>query len=210
MIPSNVGDEGIGEGNGPLHFYDHGYGAFHLKDTLNYGETGSITTENGEHHHKHHLAHAFKGLADHLLHHHALTKHTHNPFKYMTEGNKQSKHIVLNARGTKYEIPLNTLDRVPNSRLSRLKQLIENEGKPIEDLSNDAATGTELISLDQICDGYNTELTEFYFNKSPRVIDLILEFYQNPMDSKKAHIHSENFCAHNLAVELGIENFKKK
>lgn len=93
-----------------------------------------------------------------------------------------NKTIIINARGIKYEILSRTLDKFPNTRLGKLKKHINNNN---------------LHDIGLLCDRYNTELTEFYFNRDPYVLNMILNYYQ----THKLHInHSE--CVLFLQAEL--------
>jgi hypothetical protein len=92
------------------------------------------------------------------------------------------KKIIINAKGVKFEVPLEALGYVPNSRLACIKDYIEN--RPQSD-------GT-FLKIRDICDGHNDDLNEFYFNKDPDMVQLILRFYEN---RNKAHISSKKRCS---------------
>ena len=64
--------------------------------------------------------------------------------------------IILNARGIKYEVLLNVLEKLPKSRLGKLK--IEIEKNKIEKIEND-------IALMKLCDDFDLNKNEYYFNK---------------------------------------------
>ncbi len=81
--------------------------------------------------------------------------------------------IILNARGIKYEVPIESFKRLPRSRLGRIRKYLLNE------------------SFDEIkllCDRFNPDLKEIFFNRDPYVLNMVLNFYQNG----KLHMnHSE-------------------
>ena len=95
-----------------------------------------------------------------------------------------SDKIFLNVRGIKYKISMKRLINLPRSRLARLANLIqsnENNGK----------------ELAKLCDDYDLDQMEFYFDKDPFVLNRILNLYQNG----KLHVnHSE--CVYFIRDEL--------
>jgi hypothetical protein len=97
------------------------------------------------------------------------------------------RRIFLNARGNKFEVLLRTLDNVPNGRLNTIKHVIDaNEHLITKNL--------DLDKLDDVCDDYTDDLSEFYFNKNPVVFENILKFYQQPVLEKKTHINLQDVC----------------
>ena len=86
----------------------------------------------------------------------------HESFKKMTK-TIDNKTIIINARGIKYEILLHSLDKYPNTRLGKLRKLIINQNS---------------IEIGLLCDKHNYELTEFYFNRDPFVLNMILNYFQ--------------------------------
>lgn len=73
-----------------------------------------------------------------------------------------SKRLVLNALGTKFEIRTKTLEAFPpDSRLGKLKDF-RHMSEP---------------ELGQICDEYDLENMEFYFERDPEILRMILNFY---------------------------------
>ena len=67
------------------------------------------------------------------------------------ENKIDNRTIIINARGIKYEILLHSLDKYPNTRLGKLKKLIIKQNS---------------IDIGLLCDKFNHELTECYFNES--------------------------------------------
>jgi potassium voltage-gated channel subfamily F protein 1 len=98
------------------------------------------------------------------------------------------KRIVLNARGIKYEVPLGILIRMPHSRLGQLNLLLSNN-----DLINNNYIGaikSDLSrSLLELCDDFDLGKGEFYFNRDPNVLNLVLNYYT----TGKLHI-DQNSC----------------
>jgi len=99
------------------------------------------------------------------------------PKKKNEENNLSSKSekVILNLRGTKFEIPLSCLDNWPETRLGRLKSCI-------------ATKTTE--HLKELCDDFDLLENEFYLNKDPYAFNIILEYYNN----EKIHF-DESKCA---------------
>jgi hypothetical protein len=94
------------------------------------------------------------------------------------------ERIVWNAKGVKFEVLLEALAYVPNSRLSDLKELLH------KNLEHEESKQI----LDQICDAYSDDMTEFYFNKDPNIVTLILKFYEQDMEDQKTHVNLQNVC----------------
>ena len=94
----------------------------------------------------------------------------------------QLKIVILNLRGTKFEIPLSALDNRPETRLGKLKDcLITNT---IEDLK-------------ELCDDFDMSGFEFYFNKDPYPFYMILEYY----NGEKIHF-DDKICPNHFKNQL--------
>jgi hypothetical protein len=90
--------------------------------------------------------------------------------------------IVLNIRGLKYEVILDRLEKCCKSRLYKLRNAIIFNNK---------------IEIRKLCDRFNDDLTEFYFNRDPFILNQILNFYE----TDTLHLnHSE--CATFIQDEL--------
>jgi hypothetical protein len=94
------------------------------------------------------------------------------------------KRIILNIRGIKYDVPLNNLNRFPNSRLSDLKFKLDNLEYDVNELNN-------------ICDDVDLDKMEFYFNRDPFIFNSILNYCVNG----KLHIDT-NLCVILFSDEL--------
>ncbi len=98
--------------------------------------------------------------------------------------------IIINSRGIKYEVILETLNKYLNTRLGKL--YVEIKNKNYEEIAN-------------LCDRYNDDLNEFYFNRDPYVLNMILNYYQ----TEKFHLNY-NQCVLFVKSELiywGIEEY---
>jgi hypothetical protein len=111
-----------------------------------------------------------------------------------------NEKIILNARGFKYEILLNLMDRVKHSRLAKLKKFIEMSRV-------DSLSANEYFTREKLCDGFNSQLTEFFFNKDPHMLGVVLNFYE-PRVNKHTHINFLSFCPYSLEDELAYWNIR--
>jgi hypothetical protein len=91
----------------------------------------------------------------------------------------RAEKIILNARGIRYDVLVSHLDKLPKSRLGKLKLLIEKIKK----------RGVEDESLMELCDDFDLSKNEYYFNKDPYVLNMVLNFYEND----RLHVH-DNTC----------------
>jgi hypothetical protein len=112
----------------------------------------------------------------------------------------KNEKITLNARGFKYEIFLDLMDKVKHSRLAKLKKFIlMSRVNP--------SSANDYFMRENICDGFNLQLTEFFFNKDPQMLGVILNFYE-PRVNKHTHINFVNFCPYSLEDELAFWNIR--
>ena len=94
--------------------------------------------------------------------------------------NKQT--IFLNVRGFKYEVLLDSLGNHPNTRLGKLRIAIKKQNS---------------IEISLLCDKFNSDLNEFYFDRDPFVLNMILNFYL----TNKLHMNQTD-CVSFLKDEL--------
>ena len=94
--------------------------------------------------------------------------------------NKQT--IFLNVRGFKYEVLLDSLGNHPNTRLGKLRMAVKKQNS---------------IEISLLCDRFNSDLNEFYFDRDPFVLNMILNFYV----TKKLHMNQTD-CVSFLKDEL--------
>lgn len=106
------------------------------------------------------------------------------------------KKIIANLRGFKFELFVKTFSSYPSSRLAKLSILIiSNSYRPNND------------DLFKLCDHYDMNKMEFYFNQDPFMFNKILNLY-NENVNQKIHI-DEGVCFNYLNSQLdywGLEN----
>jgi hypothetical protein len=112
---------------------------------------------------------------------------------------KKEKLVTLNARGVRYEVMLNRMDSLPGSRFHKLKKCIELS-------QTDLNAARETFLTEKLADNHNEYFDEFYFNKDPTVVNVILDFYLGINGVKKTHLASKNICSSLLIEELHYWN----
>ena len=89
--------------------------------------------------------------------------------------------LTLNARGVKYEVLLKNIgNRHSSSRIGRLKFGLKNHQ-----------------NINDLCDGFNLDTLEFYFDRDPTVLNSILNY----VSYGELHLN-DNMCVDLFAKEL--------
>jgi hypothetical protein len=104
------------------------------------------------------------------------------------------KRIILNARGTRYEVLMRIFDKYPQSRLGKIKKLIE--------IGDNNRSNNDLIDL---CDDFDLGKSEFYFNRDPYILNFVINFYED----SKIH-YDDKICSKFFLHEIkywGLNEF---
>lgn len=119
----------------------------------------------------------------------SLRQHSEDHFPAeaeIIESRSKSCRVVLNVGGDRHEVLWRTLDRLPKSRLGRLRQ---------------ATTHQKIMSL---CDDYSLKENEYFFDRHPQSFGCVLNMYRT------GHLHTlDDICIlayHSDLVYWGIED----
>ena len=125
--------------------------------------------------------------------------------KKSSSDSSSNDKIIISARGVRFEILVRHLDCIPNSRLAIMKSYyqVSKENKSL---------ASELFRINDLCDGYNDLTNEFFFDKDPYMMNLILNFYEARSSEKRIHLKLDSSCINLLETELEsywyIKNFE--
>ena len=103
---------------------------------------------------------------------------------------KGSKRITLNARGTKFEVYIDSFEKIGKSRLGKLKAAFENNKRD---------------QLDDLCDEFDQKSNEFFFDRDQNVLSMIINYLR----TNKMH-YIEGVCPYLIAEEFeywGIDEY---
>ncbi|KAM7538520.1 hypothetical protein Aperf_G00000047322 [Anoplocephala perfoliata] len=102
------------------------------------------------------------------------------------ESRSKSSRVILNVGGDRHEVLWRTLGKVPHSRLGRLQN---------------AVTHKDIM---QLCDDYNIETNEYFFDRHPQTFGCVLNLYRT------GHLHTmDDICVlayHGDLIYWGIED----
>jgi hypothetical protein len=99
--------------------------------------------------------------------------------------------VNLNARGFRFKAILETFERIPSSRLFKIKKYIELRRE-------DKIAAEAFFNLEKLCDFFDEVKNEFYFNKNPKILEMVLGLYSD----KRAHLSVNDICPVYLEDEL--------
>ena len=109
-----------------------------------------------------------------------------SPEELLQRRNK-SKRVTLNVGGQKHEVLWSTLQRIPNTRLGRLR---------------DCTTHDAIMAL---CDDYDIVQNEYFFDRHPTAFSTVIDFYR----TGKLHL-LDDVCIMSYGDELefwGVEEY---
>ena len=102
--------------------------------------------------------------------------------------NLQSKRIVINVRGIRFDVIPSLFNKYPTSRLGRLNTFLQCNSNTLKHQD-----------LFKICDDFDLKTKEFYFNRDPIIFNLILNLYND--NDKRIHVN-EGLCWKYLNEQL--------
>lgn len=100
----------------------------------------------------------------------------------MTSLKMKTKTVILNARGIKYQVIMDSFKNHCNTRLQKLRNEIITQNYD---------------EIAKLCDGYSEDLNEFYFDRDPYVLNMVLNYNTN----NKLHLNHKE-CVYFVREEL--------
>lgn len=110
-----------------------------------------------------------------------------NPFQIIAKSDIRKRRVILNVGGVRHEALWKTFERLPKSRLGKLRY------------------STSISEISQLCDDYDSDENEFFFDRNPRSFSSVINFYR----TGKLHL-VEDMCVLSFHDDLcywGIHEF---
>lgn len=110
-----------------------------------------------------------------------------NPFQLNAKSTSNQRRIIINVGGIKHEVLWKQLERLPKTRLGKLRY------------------ARDLEEINELCDDYDSDQNEFFFDRNPRSFSSVINFYR----TGKLHL-VEEMCVLSFHDDLcywGIHEF---
>ena len=108
-----------------------------------------------------------------------------------------NRRVLLNVGGVRHEVLWNTLERLPHTRLGKLGALMRELMLQLPTLRNDPMSLSGHEALMTLCDDYDLDGCEFFFDRQPRSFGAVLNFYR----TSKLHM-VEELCVISFSEDL--------